>query len=435
MSTPVIGAIAFGIMILLLTLGVPVAFSMAVVAFGGFVVVNGWSAAMGMLATSPYSTVADYIMTTLPLFVLMGDITFRAGIVSDAFSVANKWLGKLPGGLAIATITGCAGFATCTGSSAASVGFMTMSTLPEMDKYGYNHKLSTGTIASGASLGVLIPPSLPLIIYGLFAGESVAQLFMAGIIPGIMLMFLFMAVVVIWVKMRPQDGPQGPSVSWKERVFALREVWALALLATLIIVGIWTGFFTPIEAGGIGSAGALVLALARRKLTWKTMFMALKDTASITGLIFTILIGSIMLNYFLATTRLPTEIAGAIASANLSPIIVLWIIVGFYIIGGALMDSLGLMLLTMPILIPIVRELGVDMISYGILMVMMINMAQITPPVGMNVFIVSGIAKHVPMYDIFKGVTPFFIAMLLLVALIIFFPQISTILPDMMASG
>jgi len=332
----------------------------------------------------------------------------------------------------MATIAGCAGFAACTGSSAASVGFMTMSTLPEMERYKYDPKLAAGTVASGATLGILIPPSIPLIVYGLFAQQSVGQLFIAGIIPGIMLTLLFMLTIYIWVKISPSAGPRGPITTWSERFAALIPVWPLGILAILVLGGIWGGWFTPVEAGGIGSIGALLLALLKRRLNLKGFFDALTDTVKITGMVFAILIGALMLNYFLALTGLPTLLANMVAESNLSPVVILLLVTIFYIIGGCLMDSMGLMLLTMPILIPIMDAMGINLIMYGILMVIMIEMAEITPPIGINVFILSGMAKHIPMYTIFKGVLPFFLALLICVILIIAFPQIVTFLPATM---
>jgi len=432
MEPYIVGILAFVILFALLALGMHIAFAMALVAFVGMVVLGGFEAAMGMLSTAPHSIVADYVFSTMPLFILMGSFASRAGIITTAYAAANKWLGRLPGGLSIATILGCAGFAACTGSSAASVGFMTMSTLPEMERHKYDPKLATGTIASGATLGILIPPSIPLIVYGLFAQQSVGRLFVAGIIPGILLTALYVITIFTWVKISPAAGPRGAAATWREKLTSLGPAWPMLILGVIVLGGIWGGVFTPVEAGGIGSAGALIIALARRSLSLKAFGEALKDTALITGMVFAILIGALMLNYFLAITRLPFMLASMVAASNLSPMLILMIVVVFYIIGGCLMDNMGLMLLTMPILIPIMDTLGIDLIVYGILMVLMIEMAEITPPIGVNVFILSGMAKHIPMYSIFKGIVPFFFAILLLVVLIMAFPQIVTFLPSTM---
>lgn len=432
----VIGVLGFVALFALLAMGMHIAFAMTIVAFVGFAVVTGsLKAAMSMLATAPYSIVANYMFTVVPLFVLMGSLAYQGGLITDAYTAAQKWFGRLPGGLAMATVAGCAGFAACTGSSAASVSFMTMSTLPEMERHNYDPKLATGTIASGATLGILIPPSIPLIVYGLFAEQSVGRLFIAGIIPGIILASLFVITIYIWVKLKPSAGPPGEAYTWREKFYSTRHIWSMLALAAIVLGGIWGGIFTPVEAGGIGSVGALLIALIRRKLTIKKFFESVKDTTRICGMVFIILIGAIMLNYFFALTRLPTMLATMVADSNLSPLVILIAITVFYIIGGCLMDTFGLMMLTLPILIPIMNALGIDMIMYGILMVLLIEMAQITPPIGLNVFILSGVARHIPMYTIFKGIVPFFFAILVMVILLIAFPQLATFLPATMMGG
>jgi len=426
------GIIAFVILLILLALGMPIAFSMMLVAFVGMVVCLNVTAAVGLFATTTYSAIADYMMTSLPLFVMMGTFAYQAGIITDVYTAAHRWFGRLPGGLSIATFAGCAMFGALTGSAAATVGFMTMATLPEMERYKYDMRLATGTIAAGCTLAILIPPSVPLIIYGLFAHESIGQLFIAGIIPGLILTVLFIGVTFVWVALRPEAGRPGPATTWQEKLASLKGIVALFILGMLVIGGIYLGWFTPIEAGGVGAAGALIIAIARRRMTGRKLLSALVDTARITGMVFAIIMGALLLNQFLAVTGLPMVAAQAVANSGLNPVVVLAIIVVFYIVGGCLMDSAGLMLLTMPILIPIVRALGVDMIMYGILMVVMIAMAGITPPIGMNVFILASTAKKVPMYTIFKGAMPYFVAMLFLTVLIIAWPQVCTWLPSTM---
>lgn len=436
MDPPLVGALSFVVLLGLLAMGMNIAFAMILVAFVGFIVVSSFEGAVGyLLATAPYSIVADYIFSVIPLFIFMGSLAAQGGLITDAYTVANKWLGRLPGGMAMGTIAGCAGFAACTGSSAASVSFMTLSTLPEMERHKYDPKLATGTIASGATLGILIPPSIPLIVYGLFAEQSVGRLFIAGIIPGIILAALFMTTIYIWVKLRPSAGPPGPVTTWRERFSSLRSVWSMLILVAIVLGGIWGGVFTPVEAGGIGSVGALVITLARRKFTMKSFIEAAKDTIRISSMIFLIMIGAIMLNYFFALTRLPDLLATAVAGSNLSLTVILILVTVFYIIGGCLMDAFGLMMLTMPILIPIMGALGVNLIMYGILMILMIEMAAITPPIGINVFILSGMARHIPMYTIFRGIVPFFLAILVMVALLMAFPQLATFLPETMMGG
>jgi TRAP-type C4-dicarboxylate transport system permease large subunit len=401
-----IGVLGFVALFALLAMGMHIAFAMTIVAFVGFIVMGDLKIAISQLATAPYSIVAQYMFSVVPLFVLMGSLAYQGGLITDAYSAAQKWFGRLPGGLAMATIAGCAGFAACTGSSAASVSFMTMSTLPEMERHNYDPKLATGTIATGATLGILIPPSIPLIV-----------------------------TIFIWVKLKPSAGPPGEAYTWREKFYSMRYIWSMLALAAIVLGGIWGGIFTPVEAGGIGSVGALLIALIRRKLTIKSFFESVKDTTRICGMVFIILIGAIMLNYFFALTQLPDMLATMVAESTLSPIVILIAITVFYIIGGCLMDTFGLMMLTLPIFIPIMNALGIDMIMYGILMVLLIEMAQITPPIGLNVFILSGVARHIPMYTIFRGIVPFFFAILIMIILLIAFPQLATFLPETMMKG
>lgn len=432
MSGPVLATVIFVVLMGLLFLGMPIAFAMALMAFIGMAIYLSPTAAIGLFSTTPYSAIADYMMTSLPLFVMMGTFGYHAGVIADTYRAAHTWFGRLPGGLSVATFAGCCLFGAVTGSAAATVGFMTMATLPEMEKYKYDPRLATGTIAAGSSLAILIPPSVPLIVYGLFAHESIGQLFIAGVIPGLLLTGLFMGITLVWVMLRPQDGRPGPATSWREKFSSLKGLAGLLVLGLLVIGGIYMGFFTPVEAGGIGAAGALVIGFARRRLNFKKVFGALVDTARLCGMVFAIIMGALLLNQFLAVTGLPAMASKMVADSGLGMYPVLALIVIFYIIGGCLMDMVGLMLLTMPILIPIARALGVDMLMYGVLMVVMIAMAGITPPVGMNVFILAGTARHIPMYTIFKGALPYFIAMLILTVLIIAFPQLCTFLPSTM---
>ncbi|MCX8126982.1 MAG: TRAP transporter large permease subunit, partial [Dehalococcoidia bacterium] len=343
----------------------PIAFAMALMAFIGTAIYLNPTAAIGLFATTPYSAIADYMMTSLPLFVMMGTFAYHAGIIADTYSAARTWFGRLPGGLSVATFAGCCLFGAVTGSAAATVGFMTMATLPEMEKYRYDPKLATGTIAAGSSLAILIPPSVPLIVYGLFAHESIGQLFIAGVIPGILLTLLFMVITLVWVTLRPQDGQPGPATSWREKLNSLKGLVGLFVLGVLVIGGIYMGFFTPVEAGGIGAAGALIIAFARGRMNLKKLFNALVDTARLCGMVFAIIMGALVLNQFLAITGLPAMAAKTVTGSGLGMYPVLALIVVFYIVGGCLMDMVGLMLLTMPILIPIVRALGVDMLMYG----------------------------------------------------------------------
>ncbi|MBN1189202.1 MAG: TRAP transporter large permease [Dehalococcoidales bacterium] len=432
MDATLIGVIFFVILFALLAIGMPIGFTLAFVAFVGMIFVGDLNQAIGLLGFAPFTTVSNYIFGVVPLFVLMGYFTFTSGLTSDAYRMAYTWIGHRPGGLAMATIAACAGLAACTGSSAASVGLITSTALPEMERYKYDSRLSSGSIASGATLGILIPPSVPLIVYGLFSGTSIGQLFISGIIPGIMLTIFFILCISIWTRINPRLGPSGPATTWREKFNAIKYLWSAVLLAGLVLFGIWGGIFTPVEAGSVGCVGALIIALARKKLSGQVFITSVKETVKMGGMLFIIMIGAIMFNTFLALTGLPALLASATISAPLPPTVVLILIMLFYLVGGCLMDSLGLMLLTLPIFIPIMVSLHIDLVLFGLLTVLQIEMAEITPPIGINVFILRGMANHIPINNIFVGIAPFLACILILLALIVAFPQIALFLPGTM---
>ncbi|MBN1227303.1 MAG: TRAP transporter large permease [Deltaproteobacteria bacterium] len=432
MGNELIGVLSFAVLFALIFLGMPIGFATTLVAFVGMVIVGGFPAAMGMFSTAPFSIVAHYSLCTIPLFVLMGSFAFISGAMSDGYEAAYKFLGRLRGGLAISTIGACAGLAACTGSSAASVSVMTISALPEMEKRKYSLALASGSIASGCTLGILIPPSIPLIVYGLFAEQSIGQLFIAGIIPGLLLTVLFIVVIMVWTSLRPSDGPPATSTTRREKIDALKKIWSMLLLIGIVLGGIWGGVFSPVEAGGIGAFGAFMIALFRRRITKEKLIESLISAAKMNAMVFILMIGALLFNYFLAMTRLPYNLAEAITSLQVSPMIIVIAIMFFWLIGGCIMDVLGLMMLTLPIFIPIVDKLGINLIWFGILQVIMVEAAEITPPIGVNVFMLSGMAKHIPMSTIFRGIFPFLISLLLCLILLLLFPQIALFLPETM---
>lgn len=432
MDTEIVGVIGFGVLFLLLALGMPIGFAMAGVGAAGFMLIGGLPGALTMIGTSPYTTVSSYEMAVLPLFILMSHFAFTSGLTTDVYSAAHRWMSRLPGGLAMATIGACAGFAACTGSSTAGVSVMTSTALPEMLRYKYDPRLATGCIASGSTLGILIPPSLPLIVYGIIAEVSIGKLFLAGVFPGLILITLFLIVIFIMVKLRPSLGPPGPKISWYERISAFRTAWPAPILAVIVLLGIWSGIFTPLEAGGIAAFFAFLLVVCRRRFNRQTMTEALTNSLKISVMIFTIMIGAVIFNYFLALTNLPWAAAEFVSTLPVSPTVILMVVMLFYLIGGSLMDALGLSLLTWPIFIPIMTGLGVDLILFGVLTVVMIEIACITPPIGMNVFVLSGMRKDIPMYTIFKGIIPFLLVMIIFVAILVAFPKIVLFLPSTM---
>lgn len=432
MTPAVIGCVGLLILFALMAIGMPIGFAMALVGFVGYAVVAGWQGALTNLATVPYISVASYVMSTLPLFMLMGQLAAVSGLIGGAYSFLHKVLGRLRGGLAISTIGACAAFAAVCGSSMATATTMTTVALPQMKRYNYDPKLSLGSIAAGGTLGILIPPSIPMIIYSLFTEESIGKLFMGGVIPGFLLAGLMMLTVYIWVRFTPSLAPAGPGATWREKLAASLGIWPVLILAVFILGGMWGGIFSATEAGGVGAFGALVIALSRRQLTIRNTTSALMDTMSATAMIFTILIGAMIFNYFIVVTGVPAALTGFVETLHLSPMGVLVAILFVYLILGSIMDTLAMTVLTLPIFVPILTHLGFNLVWFGIVFVIMSEMAMITPPIGMNVFVVTGMAKDVPMYTVFRGIAPFLVPMIVCVILVVVFPQIVLFLPNAM---
>ncbi len=432
MPPEIIGIIGLLILFALLAIGMPIAFAMALVGLGGLVVVGGVMPALITAGTCPFASVSSYDMSVLPLFVLMGAFAAESGLTEDAYSAAHIWLGRMPGGLAVATIMACAGFAACTGSSVASVSVIGSMALPEMRRYNYDDRLATGSVASGSTLGILIPPSIPMVIYGIMAEESIGRLFIAGILPGILLAGIFVVIILIMVGRRPSLGPPGDKSTLRQKMGGLAKAWPLGVLSSIIIIGIWGGIFTPVESGGMGAFVALVLGLCRRRFNKEKIVTAIKSSLKVSAMIFAIMIGAWILNYFLALTQLPRMLADFVGTLPVAPTIVVIVIMMFYLIGGCLMDVFGLMMLTLPIFIPIIKTIGYDLIMFGVLTTVTIEIAFITPPVGINVFVLNAVAKDVPLYTIFRGIVPFLWGMLIFLALLLTFPQITLFLPSTM---
>lgn len=428
----IIGLLCLGVFFILVFFGMPIGFSFAIAGFIGLIVLRNLEQALNLLGLTPYSWASSYVLVILPLFILMGQFAYQSGISGDLYEVSYKWVGQKPGGLALATQLACTGFAACSGSSLASAATMSVVALPEMEKYHYSPKLSTGCIAAGGTLGILIPPSVIFIIYGLITETSIARLFMAGIIPGILLSFLFLALIYVMCLNNPKLGPRGPSFTFRQRINALWKIWGMLALFVLVIGGIYLGIFTSTEAGAIGASGAFLITLMRHKITWKNLIAALKGTVETTAMIFMIVIGSQIFNTFLALSGLPSMTSEWVAHLPLPPLAILALILIIYIPLGMVMDSLPMILLTLPTLFPVVKNLGVDPIHFGVLVVIMCELANITPPMGMNLYIVKGVAKGVPIAEVVVGVMPFAGVMMLFATLLLIFPQISLFLPGLM---
>ena len=433
MDTTTIGVLGFAAMLALMFLGVPIGVAMGAVGFFGFAWVNGWNSALNMLALAPYSAVATYVLSVVPLFVLMGHLANETGIGRELYATAQTWLKHRRGGLAMATVAACAGFAAISGSSVATAATMTTVALPQMRKMGYDPRLATGSVAAGGTLGILIPPSVIFLIYGFLTETSIGKLFLAGVLPGILLTVLFVFTIAIVTWHNPKLAPTVQErASFADRLKALREVWAVAALFTLVIGGMYGGVFTATEAAGIGAFGTLILALMRGRLTWATLWRSLASTAETVAIITVILVGAVVLGYFLAVTQLPMKLSQALADSGLSPTSIMLMIIAAYLIMGAFMDELAMILLTVPILFPVTQALGYDPVWFGVIIVIVCQAGMIAPPVGLNVFVISGMVKDVPMQDIYRGILPFLAAMVVLLGLLMAAPEIALYLPRTM---
>jgi len=428
----IIGFIGLAILFVLLLSRMPIGLVMAVVGFAGFAYIGGFNDALGVLRIAPYETFASYNMSIIPLFLLMGAFCYYSGLSKDLYDTVHTWLGHFRGGLSMATVGACAGFAAVSGSSLATAATMGTVALPEMKRYKYDDRLATGSVAAGGTIGILIPPSVILILYAVITEESIGQLFLAGIIPGVLEAVFYLFTIYILCKHNPLMGPPGQGTTFRQKIVSLRGSWVVLVLFVVIMGGLYLGWFSPIEAAGIGATGAFIFAIARRKLSWPSFKNSLFDTGKTTAMIFIIILGAMIFGYFLAVSRLPYELAATISALPVNRYVILVVILVFYLLLGAVMDSLAMMLLTVPIFFPLVLALDFNPIWFGILIVRVCEIGLITPPVGLNVYIIRGVAKDVPMQTIFRGIVPFLVADVFHVALLIAFPQLSLFLPSLM---
>ena len=432
MSEFTIGLAGLGAMFVLMILRTPVGMAMLVVGFFGVMILNGSRSANAVLLTETFSATSSYSLTVIPLFILMGNIASAAGFSSRLYEAAFAWVGRLRGGLASASIMGCAAFAAVSGSSVATAVTIGRVALPQMKRFGYSNALATGSIAAGGTLGFLIPPSTGFVIYAILTEQSIGQLFMAGILPGLLLTALFMATVTLIAWHDPSAGPRGAAVPLRERFKALALAFPLLLVIVVSIGGIYLGVFTPVEAAGVGAGLVILMALASGKLDRRSATRAVSDTVRTTAMLYLIIIGASVLNPFLALTHVPATLGEAMTSVGLGPYGVLFLILLTYVVLGMFMDGLAMLVVTTPIFFPIVMSLGFDPIWFGVIAVIVIEMGMITPPVGINVFVVKSVAKDVPMSTIFRGVLPFWFAMAACLLAIVLFPQIALLIPQAM---
>ncbi len=428
-SIGVLGILAlFG----LLAIRMPVGIVMMLVGFVGVAIINGWGAALATLGGEPFVIASNFELMIIPLFVLMGNLASMSGMSRDLYGAAYAWFGHWRGGLASATIAACAGFAALSGSSVASAVTMGRVSLPEMRRYEYHPRLATGAIAAGGTLGILIPPSTGFVIYAILTEESIGRLFLAGVLPGVLLTGLFMIAIAIQTRIDPRLGPPGPALPFAQRVRATGRAGAMIGIVVVTIGGIYTGFFTAGEAAGVGAFLAFVLALARRSVTPTSLTETLLRTVRTSAFAFLILIGAHVFNPFLALTQIPTDLAALLIGAELPRIGILIILLAVFIILGTFLEGFAILVLTLPIVHPLIIELGYDPIWFGVLMVVVLEMGLISPPVGVNVFVVKGIAEDVPMREIFIGILPFWAAMLVCMILLVLVPEIALFLPNQM---
>ena len=432
MSPTLVGIVGLILLFVLIFTKMPVGFLMALLGVGGFAYLVTVDAALNLMAKDLYDVFGSYNLTVIPLFILMGQIAFHSGISSRLFKVAYTFIGHWPGGMAVATLGACTGFAAICGSTNATAATMAAVTLPEMKKYHYQDSLATGVVAAGGSLGILIPPSVIFIIYGIMTEQSIGKLFMAGIVPGLLLTTLFILTVILWATLKPELAPRGPRTSLREKLDSLVGLVETLILFALVMGGLFWGIFTPTEAGAIGAMGTLAIAAVRRNISLKGFIQALFETTRISCMVLVIVAGATIFGHFLAITRIPFDVAGWVTGFNLPPYLIMALIIAVYLIGGCFIDALAFIMLTVPIFYPVIVSMGYDPMWFGVVIVLVTQIGVITPPVGVNVYVVSGVARTVPLEVIFKGVVPLLIALVIGVLLMIPFPQIALFLPALM---
>lgn len=432
MSLTTIGLIGVSALIVLLYSRMPVGFAMGFVGLVGFSYVVNLNAGVNLLVRDVWDIFSSFNLTVIPLFVFMGQVAFHAGISRRLYDSAYVVFGHRRGGLAMTTVGACALFSAICGSTNATAATMAIVTLPEMKRYGYDMRLATGTVAAAGSLGIMIPPSVIFIVYGIMTEQSIGKLFAAGILPGILLAALFMLTIYIQVSRNPALAPPGPKTSLKQKLKSFIGVVETMILFALVMGGMFWGLFTPTEAAATGAFLTLLIALIGRQLSWQGFVQSLSDTTRISCMIMVIVTGAVVFGHFMAITRLPYELADWVGALALPSYAIMGVIIFIYIMGGCFMDALAMIMLTIPIFFPLVKTLGFDPIWFGVVIVLVTEMGVITPPVGVNVYVVHGVAKDVPLEDVFIGAFPMLLAMLFCNLILLIFPQIALFLPGLM---
>jgi len=431
MSEVIVGIVGLAVVLTLFLTGIELGFAMALVGFVGFGYIVSYGAALNLLAKDIFDVFASYGFTVIPLFVLMGQIAFNAGIAKRLFDASYKFIGHIPGGLAMATVAGATAFKAICGSSPATAATFASVAVPEMDRYGYAKKLSTGIVATVGTLGILIPPSVTLIVFGIITEQSIGKLFLAGIVPGLMIAFFFICIIYGWCKINPSLGPKGEKSTWKERIRSLPEVAWVIVIFILIVGGLMEGFFTPTEAGSVGTFAVLLLSIAKRDINLKGYIKSVAESLRTACMVLMLIAGSTILGHFLAVTKIPMIASDWVISLPLNRYVIMIIISLIYQVGGSFIDDLAFMVLATPIFYPAIIKLGFDPMWFGMIIAITVMIGVVIPPVAINVFVVKNITK-VPFSVIYSGVYPFLISLIVCAALLFLFPQLATFLPSVL---
>ncbi|WP_077320168.1 TRAP transporter large permease [Virgibacillus proomii] len=433
MSPEMVGTIGILALIILFLMKIPVGVSLILVGLAGTSLIRGWDVAFFQLGRTPFDTASSYSLSVIPLFILMGMILSYTGMGKDLYRAVDSWIGHLRGGLAMATIGTAAIFSAISGSLNATTATVSKITLPEMEKYNYKPSLSTACVAAGGTLGILIPPSVILILYGIQTREPIGELLIAGIIPGIIQVVIFMIIVAILVRKDPSLAPAKVEQSTvMEKFHTLKSVWPFLALFIISIGGIYLGIFTPTEAAGVGAIGAMFFSFISKRLNWNRLKLSFNESVKLTAYIFLILIGATIFSQFITISRLPVALTQMVGNLELNSSVVLIVILFALFLLGCFIEGLSLIVLTIPIIYPIIIELGFNGVWFGIIMVMAINIGSLTPPLGISIFVIKGVANHIPIQTIFKGAVPMIVGMIICIFLLIIFPQLVTILPNLM---
>lgn len=431
MTSVEVGLVGIAALFVLFLLRMPVAFAMALVGFVGFGYLTSYQAAASLLVRDVFAQFSSYGLSAITLFVLMGSFGLTAGLGDRLYRASYALLGSLRGGLGIATILACSAFASISGSTSATAATMGKIALPEMRRYGYDRTLASGTVAAAGTLGILIPPSTVFLVYAFLTQQSIGALFVAGLVPGLILTALFAATVYVICRLWPDLGPPGNPPPWGQRLRDVLGAWQVLGLFLLVVGGLFLGWFSPTQAGGIGSAGALLIGLLNGKAKWKDIVEGTKDALRTSVMILSLIAGATVFGRFMAVTRIPFLIAGWIEGLPFSPTAIMWVIIFMFFVLGFFMDAMAMVTLIVPVIYPVVVNLGFDPIWFGVIVVIVAEMGVITPPVGVNVFVIKGIAPDIPLEDIFRGIAPFLVALVILVAIVIAFPQVALWLPSL----